>query len=148
MKARLLLIMTAALVLSADPAPEEVKKEIQRFQGTWKFVSIETEGKKLDEKAYGPLIIMGNKITYKGDSGSCHFTFKVDATKKPKTIDITFMDDGLLKGVTIFGIYELDEDTFKACYNVGSQDSKGRPTEFASKKGTDPVVSTLKREKP
>ena len=146
MKVRLLLMMAAALMLSADAAPEDVKKEIERFQGTWKFVSIETEGKKLDEKAleHPRLIIMADKFTSKEENVTYHGTFKVDPSKMPKTIDVTFTD-GREKGKTMLGIYELEGDTYKACFSPGG---KKRPTEFASKPGTDLVLEILKREKP
>jgi uncharacterized protein (TIGR03067 family) len=145
MTERFLLVFAVSLVLAADPVSDEVKKEIERFEGTWKFVSLETEGRKLDEKVleHPRLIIKGDRFTSKEGETTHHGVFKVDPTKKPKTIDVTFTD-GPEKGKTMLGIYELEGDTYKVCFSLGG---KNRPTEFATKAGTNLVLETLKREK-
>ena len=41
----------ACLILGADPA-EDVKKELEKFRGTWKWVFMESEGTKLPEATF------------------------------------------------------------------------------------------------
>jgi uncharacterized protein (TIGR03067 family) len=137
------LSLVPALLLAADD--DAAKKEYAAFTGTWRFVSIEAEGQRLQEKHFqhsrliiegGHFTIQQGKVTYKG-------TFKVDLTNKPKQIDVTFAD-GPDRGKTARGIYELDGDTYKVCIGyVG----KGRPTAFESKPGSGHVLEVLKREK-
>jgi len=70
--------------------------------------------------------------------------FKVDATKKPKTMDMT-PSEGRYKDKTLLGIYELDGDTLKICF---AEPGKDRPTDFTSKAGSGVVLAIHKREKP
>src|SRR5260370_23015281 len=89
------------------------------------------------------LKIEGEKFTVSDENVSQGGTFKVDATKKPKTIDVTFTD-GPEKGKTSLGIYELDGDTYKICVDP---EGKSRPTEFAIKPDSGHILEVLKREK-
>ena len=145
MKRRCLLILGILFLLAAGDAADDVKKELAKFEGTWKIVSLETEQNKLGEDALKDfrLKIEGDKFTAVENSGEVHGTFKVDPTKKPKTIDIT-MKEGPMKDKTMLGIYELDGDTYKLC---GDMQGKSRPTEFAVKPGSGFVLEVLKREK-
>jgi uncharacterized protein (TIGR03067 family) len=139
------LLLATALLLAAQPAKDDVKKELDKFQGTWRFFSYEEEGTKLGEEALHEtsLVIKGDAFTVtEGSNNTMHGTFKFDLSKKPKTIDITFTD-GPQKGLTMLGIYELEGDTYKICLNA---QGKKRPTEFAAKNGD--AVEVLKREKP
>ena len=133
----------------AADAPKEdaVKKELARFDGTWGFVSIEVEGMKVPEeevKKSGKLVIKGGKFTLKEGDSTYEGTFKVDLSKKPKQIDVTFTE-GPDKGKTFLGIYEVEGDTYKNCIGMAGKD---RPTEFTSKPGSGHVLEVLKRELP
>jgi uncharacterized protein (TIGR03067 family) len=146
MKARGLIILAVALLLAADDADDQVKKELARFEGAWKWVSIEMEKMKLEADAleHPRLKLMGDKFTVtEENNGTFGGTFKVDPSKKPKTIDVTFTD-GPEKGKTSLGIYELEGDTYKVCVDP---EGKSRPTEFAVKPGSGYVLQILKREK-
>ena len=140
------LLSAVALIMVAADDKDEIKKELERFQGTWKFESLEVGGMKMDVGVYKDvrLILEGDKFTHKEGKEPAHGTFKVDVSKKPKTIDITFTD-GPEKGNTILGIYELDGDTYRVCIDLAKKDV--RPTKFESKKGTMLVLEVLKREK-
>jgi uncharacterized protein (TIGR03067 family) len=145
MRRYLCLFGVVALLLVAADDKDDAKKEIDRFQGTWKFESVEMGGEKVPPDAFkdASLTIEGNKFTMKEGEMVSHGTFKVDVGKKPKTIDGTFTD-GELKGKTLLGIYELDGDTYKACFDLSG---KERPTKFETKKGTMLVLEVLKRQK-
>ncbi len=133
-------------MLVAADAKDDVKKEIDKFQGTWKFVSIVAEGKEVPEDGFkdARLIIKGDKFTSTDGKETHKGTFKVDVSKQPKTIDVVFTE-GPEKGNTSKGIYELEGDTYKVCIGLTG---KTRPTEFASKPDSGHVLEVLKREKP
>jgi uncharacterized protein (TIGR03067 family) len=128
-----------------DKDKEAVKKEMAKFNGTWNYESMEVNGEKmyLDQFKTAKMVLKDGTfsmsqgdITYKG-------TFKVDPTKKPKEIDITFKE-GPEKGKSISGIYELTEDTYKICHAMGGKD---RPKEFVSKKGGNTAMAVMKKQK-
>lgn len=121
------------------------KEEAAKLQGTWNFVALEIGGMKLPAEALSgsKLVIKDNAfamesvgVTYKG-------TFKIDVSKKPKTLDLNFTE-GPENGNTALAIYELDGDKWKICLAVTSKD---RPLEFAAKPGTGFALETLQRAK-
>jgi uncharacterized protein (TIGR03067 family) len=125
---------------------EEVNaKEYRAFEGTWRTVSIQAGGKDLPAEAFqtSRLICKGRDFTTITDHGTSRGTFLVDATKSPKTMDITITEGGA-KGVTFRGIYELKGDTYKLC---GSPTGTDRPKEFASKPGSGYILQVLERVK-
>ncbi len=126
-------------------AAAENKKEAAKLEGTWTVDSAETNGKGLD-------VWKGGKFTFSDEKATIPFskggTFKVDASKDPKWIDITTLEKG-----TILGIYLVDGDKIKLCTNVTKKASKDgkvveeaseRPTQFDSKQT---ILYVLKREK-
>jgi uncharacterized protein (TIGR03067 family) len=141
----MLVLVAVGLMVAADKPADDAKKELKKFEGTWKFASVEMGGEKvpLEGLKDAKLELKDNKFTstigkevYKG-------TFKVDVSKKPKTIDITFTE-GPDKDKTFLGIYELDGDTYKVCLDPSG---KKRPKEFKTEKGSMVVLEVLKREK-
>jgi uncharacterized protein (TIGR03067 family) len=129
--------------VAADPA-EDTKKELEKFRGTWRFVSVEIEGMKLPEQQLkgSQLVLDGDKFTFTDSQATYRGTFKLAVDQKPKTIDVTF-HEGPEKGKTSKGIYELEGDVYKVCMGLAG---KERPTEFASKPGSGHVLELLRRE--
>src|SRR5579883_813704 len=96
----------------------DVEKELEKFQGTWTFASVEAGGKKHSAAEF-----KGVTVTFAGDS----FTVKkgneviqvarqkLDPSRSPKTLDVR-VTDGLNKGAVMVGIYELSGDTLKVCF--------------------------------
>ena len=70
-------------------------------------------------------------------------TQKLDPSKSPKTIDV-MMTEGLKKGAVMLGIYEIDGDTLRVCFD---EEGKKRPTEFKSPAGSQTFVNVHKRAK-
>jgi uncharacterized protein (TIGR03067 family) len=148
-----LILTTEALMAADGPGQGDPSKgDLDKLRGTWLTVSLVNDGKTLvDEKAppkEGPttkLVYDGNMWMIKvGGKTVASGVFKIDATKKPKEIDI--MDEsGVKNNKTKLGIYELDGDTYKYCLAPAG---KARPTEFASKKGSGHSLGVSKREKP
>jgi uncharacterized protein (TIGR03067 family) len=154
MKAVCFLVLTTGVLMAADgPGPGDPSKgDLDKLRGKWLTVSLVNDGKTLlDEKAppkEGPatkLVYDGNMWTIKvGDKAVASGVFKIDATKKPKEIDI-LDESGVKNDKTKLGIYELDGDTYKYCLAPAGKD---RPTEFASKNGSGHSLGVSKREKP
>lgn len=140
-----LLMVLLPTLLAADRAEEAVKKELKKFQGDWKFISLEAGGKALPEEGYKDalLTIEGDKHATQNGAVAYSGTLKIDPGKKPKTIDFQF-SDGPEKGKTAYGIYEFDGETLKVCVGLVGKD---RPAAFVSKPGSGHVLEVLKRAK-
>jgi uncharacterized protein (TIGR03067 family) len=124
----------------------DLEKEVRKFQGTWTFESTVANGKELpaDELKGLVLTFEGDKHTVKkGDAVIQVGTQKLDPSKSPKTIDVT-MTAGPNKGAIMLGIYEIDGDTLKVCFDF--QGIK-RPTEFKSAPGSANFINVHKRVK-
>ena len=124
----------------------DLEKEVKKFQGTWTIESSVTGGKELpaDDLKGFILTFEGDKHTLKkGDEVVQVGTQKLDPSKSPKTIDVT-MTEGPNKGKVMLGIYEIDADTLKVCFDPLG---KKRPTEFKSAPGSENFVNIHKRAK-
>lgn len=124
----------------------DLAKEVQKFQGTWRFESSEAGGQALPADVLKGLVLTfeGAKHTVKmGDEVIQVGTQKIDPSKSPKAIDVT-LTEGPSKGTTMLGIYEIDGDTLKVCFDPSGQK---RPTEFKSQAGSGNFVNVHKRAK-
>jgi uncharacterized protein (TIGR03067 family) len=151
MRSRLFVIVVSALIVPAcgkdneNTKEVEKNKEVERFQGTWRWESVDNDGIKVPVEDFRDWRIVkeGSKYTLTQGNFVVKGTFEVDASKNPKTIDIT-RTEGPKKGTNSKGIYELDGDTYKICMDP---EGKNRPTLFESKKGSGYGLQVLKRVK-
>jgi uncharacterized protein (TIGR03067 family) len=147
---RKLLTAVAALVavglLAAADAKDDNKKELDRFTGTWKAVSETRDGKEVpkDEVEKIKLVVKGESYTLTTGDETIEGTHKLDPSKSPRTIDAV-RTKGPDKDKPLLGIYELTDDTYKACF---APPGKDRPTDFTSKAGSGNRLYTFKKEKP
>ncbi len=141
--AALLCACAALLPVAAEDKDDAAKKDLEKMQGTWKFISVEQDGKpapKGDEPQ--TITFQGDKFAVKvGDKVVQAGTQKLDPGKKPKTVDAT-VTEGEGKGTTMLGIYELNGDTIKACFDM---QGKKRPTEFKTSPGSGHFLAVIKR---
>ena len=140
----LVLALTAGLLVAAGGKDDAKDKE--KLIGTWAPVSITVGGKPRpdEEVKKSKMVIAADKITIlREGKDEDKATYKIDTTKKPRTIDITPSTGGEA-GQVMPGIYELDGDTLKMCF---ARPKGERPKEFASKEGTENAVIVLKRAK-
>ena len=125
---------------------EAVAKDLQAFKGTWRLSSKEVNGKKFSEEEIKDVIATADgsgKVTVRrGDQVIGEGTVKLDPTKKPKAIDVTFTE-GERKGKTVLGIYEIDSDAFRVCV---ARDGDERPTDFSAKAGSGRTLVAYQRE--
>jgi len=143
---KLLLIALATLSISLARAAEDeaVKKDLAQLQGEWTMVSASADGQSMSEDMLKQMkrVCKGDEITVTmGDQVFLKAKITIDPSKKPKTIDYD-MTEGFSKGKKQLGIYELNGDTFKACFNSPGAE---RPTEF--KAGDGLTLSEWKRKK-
>ena len=124
----------------------DVKKELEKLQGTWTFESVEVGGKEEPAADFKGMTVTfkGDKFTVKkGDEVIQVGTEKLDPSKSPKTLDVK-VTEGLNKGAVMLGIYEISGDTLKVCFDP---EGKNRPTEFKSASGSQTFVAVHKRVK-
>lgn len=135
------LILSFALAARGGDA-----KDGDTIQGTWLPATAELAGKMFPDEVRKTikLVVKGDKYTVTVGKEVDQGTVKLNATAKPKEMDITGTD-GPNKGKTIRAIYERDGDTLRICYDLSG---KGRPAEFKTKEGTQLFLVTYKREKP
>jgi uncharacterized protein (TIGR03067 family) len=120
-------------------------KDGDAIQGTWLPSAAEFAGEKFPDEIRKTikLVIKDDNYTVTVGTKVDKGTVKLNASAKPKTLDITGTD-GPNKGKTILAIYELDGDTLRVCYDLSG---KSHPTEFKTKAGTQLFLVTYKREK-
>ena len=143
------LIGLAAVAISPAWAEENeaVKKDLAQLQGEWSMVSGSADGQPMPDE-----IRQQMKRVCKGDEATVTMAGQVylkanitiDPSKQPKTIDYQ-MTAGFTKGQTQLGIYEVEGDTFKACFGKPGAE---RPADFTSKPGDGRTLSVWKREQP
>jgi uncharacterized protein (TIGR03067 family) len=146
MNAKLLARACVVFLLAADAKEDDAsKKDAETMQGDWAALSMIQDGMKFpDDDAQSFFrTVKGDEYTlFHYDQVLAKWKFKLDAAKKPRTIDITKPDDD--KAPAVLGIYELDGGKLKICVAAPGKD---RPTEFASKEGSGHTLSVWEREK-
>ena len=150
-------------------------EDAARLQGTWKLIGVEES--RAEQKSGGLVARLDSLravFVPDGPADRIHWTFKddqisladddervtasfrLDETKNPKRIDITFKrlkatDDEHRQDV-IYGIYKIDADTFTCCFGMPQPNPDlsriQRPSEFETLSGTGLRLYTLKREPP
>lgn len=140
------LMALAGMVLAVSAAEDPAAKEgVAQLQGKWKMVSHQVDGKQ-DAALKGAIrVVKGDSFTImRDDKVMREGTIKLDPSKDPKWIDVTFTE-GPEKGKTRRGIYVVEGDMQKICF--GELDGE-RPTEFVSKPGTGHRLVVFERVKP
>jgi uncharacterized protein (TIGR03067 family) len=131
----------AGIAVSLVAAADDGKQDLERMQGTWASVSYTVDG-----KAWGDADRTTLKLTIKGDESTivigtrtARRTYRIDAAKKPRALDIA-VTDGDGKGTTKPAIYQFDGEHLMIC--IGA---KSRPTDFSSKPGSGQTLEVWKR---
>ena len=141
-----LLFAIGFLVAADEPKSDANKKDLERLQGDWAAVSIISDGHKVPDDDVQSLfrttkddqytVFLFRKVIGKG-------TIKIDATKKPKTVDF-LPASAAAKNQPMLGIYDFDGDAWKVCYALSGRE---RPKEFAAKEGSGHTLAVWEREK-
>ena len=135
--------------LLRGPAPLDPgeRVEMDLLQGVWLAESMEINGKPASAKelASTRFTFMKDKILIrdsKSEGKDQQATYLMtDWTQSPKHLDIT------IQNKTLHGIFEVNGDVLKVCYETGD-DSANRPTKFATSKEKESVLIVFRRQKP
>jgi uncharacterized protein (TIGR03067 family) len=130
----LLSLALAVSTVAAAPSEEQVKKETQKWDGDWKCLESEDDGRYGD--GGDPMIIEDGKIKFL-IRGQVTFTAKivaVDPTANPKTIDIKYTSGPGTNGETQLGIYDWVGGKLKVCWAAKGEEK--RPKKFTTKQTT------------
>jgi uncharacterized protein (TIGR03067 family) len=144
MKWQALVVVAALASVAADPPTDEAaRKDLQRLKGTWQVQTMTLGGRPApaNETANKKLTFDGSKLTLHDADHQEEAEVILDAGKKPPTITI---DPKNGKEKPAEGIYQLEGDSLKMCFNPPGQ---GRPKEFASPEGSQTALVVLKRVK-
>jgi uncharacterized protein (TIGR03067 family) len=136
-----------SLAADGDAKEEAVAKDLRAFKGIWRVTSKEVDGKKLSEEEIKGVIATwdgsGRCSVRRGDTVIGAGAVKLDATKKPKTIDVAFTE-GEFKGKTALGVYEIKNDVFRVCV---ARPGGERPAEFSARVGSGCILIVFRRAK-
>jgi uncharacterized protein (TIGR03067 family) len=132
---------------AGDTKEEAIKKDRQKYKGTWQVVSLEIGGNKAPEEDAQKITVIneenGKWTLLSEGKVIARGTSTIDPTKKPKGIDLK-CTEGSIQGETLLGIYEVGDTTRKVCL---AELKKGRPSEFSSPSGSEQILATFKRLK-
>jgi uncharacterized protein (TIGR03067 family) len=111
---------TAACLAPGQAPVEKPDDDLAKLQGTWKVISCENNGRINTNTgnlgyAYDKGIVTE---TSEGQLAS-RCSFKLDSSKKPKTMELTILENSLIasaKGTKIPVIYEWEGVRLKVCY--------------------------------
>jgi len=117
------------------------KSDTDLIQGTWLVESAMDDGLELADEIRDMIKfhVAGDKLEIKFGEVAMKGSYKVDETKKPKTVDIT-----LESGEGMIGIYETMGNKVKFCMALNDKGTQ-RPKEFTSPAGSGYKLVVLKR---
>lgn len=138
MRRSLVLVPMVVFLLGADDS----SKEAEKLAGTWKVMSVEQAGVKAPEEFLKTMkmTIVNDLLILQVQGKLDGMFFKVDPTKGPKQIDLRLLVDG----PSMPGIYELEGDNLKLCWNRDGDRPKGY---VAPKENPAQMLLILQREK-
>jgi uncharacterized protein (TIGR03067 family) len=163
MKLHLSMGILAALLIAADAPKEDAgKQDLKKLQGSWTQAPADSDkgigmsnGARTDvcQKLFfktlkvrcDKYVFDQTKLTcYAGKEKTSEVQIKLDASKKPKEIDITIGKDSFL------GIYELKDNVLTICISApvplpGNKST--RPTSFDVRKQDGLLSFAIKRAK-
>src|SRR5262245_37018673 len=141
----LVTLTCVAISLVAAESDPAIKKDLDLLQGEWSMVSGTADGQPMPEEMRKQMkrVCKGDETTVtSGGQVFLKAKISIDPSKTPKTIDYEMLE-GFTKGKKQLGIYELEGDTFKACFAAPDAE---RPTDFANQSGDKRTSSVWKRD--
>jgi uncharacterized protein (TIGR03067 family) len=151
--AAILAMFATASMIAAEPKDDSVKAELKTLEGTWQMVTEEKDG--TSRPVPDTWFIKGNRylLSLNGTNSkiSTEYLISIDPGKKPKQIETRMefksFDGKLSLGTPMIGIYEIDGDKLRICYEwyMHTNVPRGRPDAFSALKGANRMLLTFKR---
>ena len=136
-------LLLAGLMVPGGPTAEDVQKEVEQFQGSWRVVSGLYGGEVgADAGEYTMVFEKDSFVIRRGDEVVLKGRFRPDPSRTPKAIDMVIADEDGEEEV--HGIYAFGEG-LKWC--TSGPGEKSRPADFAAREGSEYLLLTLKKEK-
>ena len=136
-------LLLAGLMVPGGPTAEDVQKEVEQFQGSWRVVSGLYGGEVgADAGEYTMVFEKDSFVIRRGDQVVLKGRFRPDPSKTPKAIDMVVADEDGEEEV--HGIYAFGEG-LKWCTSEPGE--KSRPADFAARQGSEHFLLTLKKER-
>jgi uncharacterized protein (TIGR03067 family) len=134
----LAMVFTPAAGQVAQPSDEAL------LQGTWAIAALEVDKQAVDATQLkdARLVVDGSRYSFRLRDSHLEMTYKLDATKVPKTLDMT-ITEGPMEGKTYHAIYQLTGDRLTICRHVDLD--KDRPTTFATEPDSKLMLIVWKR---
>ncbi len=122
----------------------EADDDWKRFEGTWRFASLEADGQAAPAGTIKDWrwMVQGKEIIWIDPIvGASRTSILLDPAATPRAIDMTALD-GKEKGKRVKGIYEFQGDRLTICLSGGRRDGTGppRPDGFGGGKGMSLMV--------
>ncbi|HEX5215615.1 MAG TPA: TIGR03067 domain-containing protein [Vicinamibacterales bacterium] len=139
-------ILATVVLMSAGVMAQDAKKPVDKafapLQGTWNITSF--NGQTLDGSMGSSALVIKDDKYQQVTNGTVDETgsLKLDATKKPMTIDL-IIEEGNDAGKLQLGIIEVTGDTMKLKLNMAG--ATPRPTSFEAEDGL--ILVTASRAK-
>ncbi len=115
--------------------------DLEKLQGTWRLVALETDGQTMDAAMIGGarIVVKGDTFVSLGMGGTYEGNISLRKGKTQKELDLLFTV-GHAKGTRNLGIYKLDAGRWTICLAT-----RGvvRPKTFATKAGTGTALETF-----
>jgi uncharacterized protein (TIGR03067 family) len=140
-------LLLAGVAWADAPKEDPGVADRKAMQGDWACVSMIQDGTEVpadDAQALFRTVKDDHYTVFHFRRAVGKGTFKVDATKNPRTID--FIPEGAPGGSKpLLGIYEwMGPDRYRVCYAPPGQE---RPADFSCKKGSQHTLAVWRREK-
>ena len=119
-----MLLTVAFLVIGQDG--DASTKELKQLEGTWKILTAEQLGKKMEPKKIGidQVIIKGDRTTLRsGDKDVAEYRIAIDPAKKPKEMD--WYNEKAKASLP--AIYALEGAELRLCFPMLKQTAMKRP---------------------
>jgi len=131
-------LLAGCTLAVADDKPDDLKALV----GRWKPAAKEYEGKDVSASLGRSVAwtIQADAIWPIKAGGPGKMTFRLDPTKAPKEIDLTFAD-GPSRDESFVGIYKVEKGKLTLC--LARLSDKNRPREFKSRAGTGHTLMTF-----
>jgi uncharacterized protein (TIGR03067 family) len=145
--------LLAYRTVASEPAQAaKPKPDAEAIQGDWEVTSFVVEGKEGNRFKSATWVFTKDKLLIKLDGETREATYKLDPTRKPRTMDMKITKapkatnvPGGEVGKEFPMIYKLEGDTLTICMPM--MDNTPRPTQLEAKEGSKQGLLSLKRKK-